>query len=80
MMVYGKIMLHVGFLIQESASPSDFQSLHLPELSEVNNSVFPLAMTHAQLLKQQGIIHLSDFDSSPQKKILLKLLKKLSSS
>lgn len=80
MMVYGKIMLHVGFLLQESALLSEFQSLDMPELSKVSNSVFPLAMTHAKLLEHQGILHLADFDSSPQKKILSSLLRNLSST
>ncbi|WP_161492511.1 PDDEXK-like family protein [Oceanisphaera profunda] len=81
MMVYGTKMLHVGVLLHESELESErkteaeVKDLGLSELARSNTGFFPFAMTNTEILGDQGILHLADFASSPQKRILEKMMK-----
>ena len=77
MLFYGSKMLHVGCLLTEHAERSLedlLRALKLTEPAALASKVFPRVMTYAEALEYQGIIHLADFSSSPQQRILGQLL------
>lgn len=78
MLFYGRKMLHVGCLLTPHADPSIGESIPDLKLLEskalLARNIFPRVMTYAEPLEYQGIIHLSDFSNSPQRRILKQLL------
>lgn len=78
MLFYGSKMLHVGCLLAKHTDFSEgtqISGLKLLESTEpLASKIFPRVLTYLEPLNYQGIIHLADFSSSPQRRILNQLL------
>ncbi|WP_341938242.1 PDDEXK-like family protein [Marinimicrobium sp. C2-29] len=80
MLFYGSQMLHVGCLLTDHAEnqfPEVLAGLNLSKPGALRKNIFPRAMTYAEPLEYQGIIHLADFMKSPQREILEQVAKAL---
>lgn len=77
MLFYGKSMLHVGYVCDPDVDQERLLSVCNPRLNAykgLRGSAFPNAWTYAEKLKNEGIMHLAKFESSPQRLILEQLL------